>query len=533
MIKRMFYILILTTGLFMCGSSELMTGDCVIVFNLENQNKTILPGISMDIVSYVISGSGPQSALLRGKTISVQSQTKLTGLSSGSWTIAVVGLNRDGIAVGSGSNTVSISAGSESALTITIVPLTGNGALSVTASWTLSQIASPVVNATLTSLTGQAADISVTMNSGSALCSNGSLAAGYYILKIQLLDGTTSRSRFIDIVRIVSGQTTSSVIPLAVITAPSQIIADHTVVDRYNAIPDKYINIVKTYLVDIAGESHSSGYRIGMNLLERMNSKYQVETFDGSSDAIPAVSTANLRLGRHAAVGEEEFFTNAAAITAIKAFIAAQETAANPVHVMGFGWCWDMERGTATSSRNTTYNVPWYGSSVRGPEGDLSWGLTSADYSITGNSVCMDTYLSAVEEYKTYCETNNYSCKVIYTTGPVDNYSGAAGYQGEVKHDYIRNYVAADPSRILFDYADILCYNNSGEKNIINWSDNGTNRPFAHIHSDNMMDYDVNWNTIAHTEDGDHIGEVGTVRLAKAMWWMLARIAGWDGVSTE
>ena len=26
-----------------------------------------------------------------------------------------------------------------------------------------------------------------------------------------------------------------------------------------------------------------------------------------------------------------------------------------------------------------------------------------------------------------------------------------------------------------------------------------------------------------------HIDEVGTLRLAKAMWWMLARIAGWDG----
>ena len=30
------------------------------------------------------------------------------------------------------------------------------------------------------------------------------------------------------------------------------------------------------------------------------------------------------------------------------------------------------------------------------------------------------------------------------------------------------------------------------------------------------------------TEDGDHIGEKGAIRLAKALWWMLARIAGWD-----
>jgi len=34
-----------------------------------------------------------------------------------------------------------------------------------------------------------------------------------------------------------------------------------------------------------------------------------------------------------------------------------------------------------------------------------------------------------------------------------------------------------------------------------------------------------------YQEDGDHIGQRGAVRLAKALWWLLARIAGWDGVS--
>ena len=47
-----------------------------------------------------------------------------------------------------------------------------------------------------------------------------------------------------------------------------QIVADHTVVDKYNKIPQQYINEVKKMLVDIAGESHSSGYRNGMNLLK-------------------------------------------------------------------------------------------------------------------------------------------------------------------------------------------------------------------------------------------------------------------------
>ena len=47
-----------------------------------------------------------------------------------------------------------------------------------------------------------------------------------------------------------------------------QIIADHSVVDQFDNIPQQYIDEVKKMLVDIAGESHSLGYRIGMNLLE-------------------------------------------------------------------------------------------------------------------------------------------------------------------------------------------------------------------------------------------------------------------------
>ena len=33
----------------------------------------------------------------------------------------------------------------------------------------------------------------------------------------------------------------------------------------------------------------------------------------------------------------------------------------------------------------------------------------------------------------------------------------------------------------------------------------------------------------SYVGNGDHIGGAdGTVRLAKALWWMLAGIAGWD-----
>ena len=315
-------------------------------------------------------------------------------------------------------------------------------------------------------------------------------------------------------------------------TSISQIIADHTVVDRYVDIPQQYIDEVKKMLVDIAGESHSGGYQIGMNLLEAYDSRFQVTTYDGY---IPGITSSNLRLGRHALVGEADFYTSLTARNQYKIHITAQNTSGNPYSVIGFGWCWDMTwLNTPGGVIDPVHRVRWAGSSIGGPNGNLRWGLDADDQALTGNSVCMDTYLNAVEEYNRHCSTNGYATKVIFTTGPVDDGYGIMagtenGFQREIKHDYIRDFVRGSSARILFDYADILCWNNNGVQCITNWNDGGTIRPHANIHPDNMKDYDGSWNIISHSEDGDHIGEVGALRLAKAMWWLLARIAGWDG----
>ncbi len=313
-----------------------------------------------------------------------------------------------------------------------------------------------------------------------------------------------------------------------------QIIADHTVVDRYDDIPQKYIDEVKKMLVNIAGISHSIGYRHGAELLELLDPKFQVLSYDGYPP--PAPSNNNLRLGRNYPTGEFEFYISGNYIGAQKGFLTEQYNAGNPYKVFGLGWCYTMTWvNDPGGTKDPEHNIRWAGSSSGGPEGSLRWGLNSGDKSITGNSVCMDTYLNAVEQYIQHCKSNGYPTKGIFTTGPVDGNGGSEnGYQREIKHDYIRAYVAADTSRVLFDYADILCWNDKGEKYITDWNDGGTIRQHANIHPDNLKDYGASWNIISPDGNGDplgedHIGEVGALRLAKAMWWMLARMAGWDG----
>ncbi len=320
-----------------------------------------------------------------------------------------------------------------------------------------------------------------------------------------------------------------------------QIIANHTIVDRYDDIPRYYIDKVKEMWVTLPGESHSSGYRIGCQLLSVSDTAYKVNiresgTPDGYTNQHLRLSRAtwgdiSSSTGWRYGYGEEDWYTSTLAKTRTKDHITYCNTHNLTIAAMGFGWCWDM---TWTNSPGGTidpvYQVRWAGSSDGGPQGNLRWGIDAGDSVLTGNSVCMDKYLNATIEYINHCVNNAYSTKVFFTTGPVDGGGNTSenGYQRHLKHEYIRNFVLASSSRILFDYADILCWSNAGVQNTTTWTDYGsTLRTFQYIHSDNMLDLNG-----TYTEDGDHIGQRGAVRLAKALWWMLARIAGWDGIST-
>jgi len=57
-----------------------------------------------------------------------------------------------------------------------------------------------------------------------------------------------------------------------------QIIADHTVVDRFDDIPQKYIDEVKKMLLIVAGESHTNGYFEGLLLI--ISESHEIKTFN-------------------------------------------------------------------------------------------------------------------------------------------------------------------------------------------------------------------------------------------------------------
>lgn len=303
-----------------------------------------------------------------------------------------------------------------------------------------------------------------------------------------------------------------------------QIVADHTVVDRFDDIPQYYIDEVKKMWLTVPGESHSEAYRVGLTLLESVNSRFQVNvtesgTPEGYTDQHLRASRAMYVGGWLYNYGEEEWFTNTTGIGYTRGSIDYCNTHNLEISAIGFGWCWDDTYNDPSATADPVFGCRWYGGSMGGPEGPRPWGLDAADFAITGNSVCMDTYLSVTQGYADYCKSKGYKTKVFFTTGPVDTYytAGEAGYQGSIKHQYIRDYVKKDAGRILFDYSDILCWDDNGVQTTATW--NGHTFPI--IAPANLGDASIG-----------HISSAGAIRLAKAMWWMLARIAGWDGVIT-
>lgn len=313
------------------------------------------------------------------------------------------------------------------------------------------------------------------------------------------------------------------------------ILIDHTSVELYDKIPAPYIEWIKTKWLTVPGESHSLGYRLGLQLLEQQDARFAVAvqengTPEGPTSAHMRVSKASWgdvshTTGWRYSYGEEDWFTSPQAITQTLAFLTYANTNGLPVGAVGFGWCWDATwHNSPGGTADPIYNVRWAGSSVGGPEGDLRWGLDADDQALTGNSVCMDTYLAATQSFADHCRTNGYETRVFFTTGPVDGYSGESGYQRHLKYEHIRKYVAKSPGECLFDYADILAWSNAGTQNLQTWTDSlGSPRQYPMIHADNMLDLDG-----SYVEDGDHIGQRGALRLGKALWVMMARQAGWD-----
>ncbi len=182
--------------------------------------QSLLPDLDMDVDSYVVSGAGPDDASFERTTAG--SAIVVEELTTGSWTIDVIGYNPDGVDVASGSGETVISAGETSQLTVAVRPYEGPGTLSVTVTWPDADVSEPSVVANLVSSDGTSTSLPFSASGvGQATYESVDTAAGYYTLSVQVLDAGTTVAGAAEATRVAAGATTSGTIAFNSVNPPT------------------------------------------------------------------------------------------------------------------------------------------------------------------------------------------------------------------------------------------------------------------------------------------------------------------------
>jgi hypothetical protein len=267
----------------------------------------------------------------------------------------------------------------------------------------------------------------------------------------------------------------------------AEIVADHT---RTAVIPDSAVNLAKSTLHIAYGHtSHGSQLVTGMSALMAHNSLYSFSS-NGTG--------GTLELRDYAMGGDVGYYPQWVSNT--RSYLGTP----NPV----------TGRGTAQPLINV---VIW------------SWCGQAAGLSA---QQMISNYLAPM----TQLEADYPGIKFVYMTGHLDG-SGTNGNLNQ-RNNQIRAYVRNN-NKILFDFADIESYDPGSAEYLSKKANDNCD-----YDSDNNGSLDRNWaadwiaaNPLSdlthlantHCDECAHSQKLNCIQKGRALWWLWARVAGWNG----
>jgi len=291
-------------------------------------------------------------------------------------------------------------------------------------------------------------------------------------------------------------------IAAAPITAASPVIIDHTSVDQYQQIPDCWIEQVKNerMVAHYLGGSHARQMHNGLVLLEAQNPKYSADVNGNPGLFADENSLRDLR-GRYTSQynswsdsgGADHYWRDDTAKQTLVSTIGQANTVLGyPVAVSLYGWSYHM--------CNPSYST-----------NELGHPFSDAD---------LQNYLNAIAEFNGNSSIN--ATKFAYHTSVTDcntTYGPGMNRWNQMIRDE-----AAAKGGILFDQADIENWNNSNTSRYV------VNNTIYLRHPDYAESVPPDTYPPGSLNT-DHTNDALDIRKAKALWVLLARIAGWDGLS--
>lgn len=283
------------------------------------------------------------------------------------------------------------------------------------------------------------------------------------------------------------------------------IVINHTSVSLFDDIPDAYVTLIKKQkmIASYLGGSHARQMHYGLRLLEGQNPKYAADIAYNPSSYSNRSALRDLT-GKYTAQyrswsdmgGSSDYWQNDSARKIIADTIKqAKSVLGYPVSVSLFGWSYHMLN-------------PVYASNALGHAfGDQDLQL----------------YLDALDRLNADPTINE--TKFVYHTSVTDSVplSSDSVYNMNRWNETIRQF-AASKGGILFDQADIEHWNNS---NTAKWSERDYAGRTVYLRHPDYLEVSLG-GPGPDTYTGDHANDALEIRKAKALWVLMARLAGWD-----